>query len=171
MEGWKNLPEYTDAASLSAWLWGYILADGEDKEGYWRLSSQDSKAIEFVKSIAPYAGLMVTGHNIESNMETNFGPRSAALHRLTLRSEGVFRVVGIEDLPDEDTVFCAVVNDGRSFTLANGIVTGNCGYNELFDQGDSSSWGAGQTVIQGGDVEMAGIQVTASPFQGGLARE
>lgn len=42
----------------------------------------------------------------------------------------------------------------------------NCGYNELFDQGDSASWGGGANVVNTGDVQLAGIQVTASPFQG-----
>ena len=45
----------------------------------------------------------------------------------------------------------------------------NCGYNELFDQGDSASWGGGANVVNTGDVQLAGIQVTASPFQGGIA--
>lgn len=45
----------------------------------------------------------------------------------------------------------------------------NCGYNELFDQGDQGSWGQGQAVVQSGEpVQMAAIQVTASPFQGSL---
>jgi len=44
----------------------------------------------------------------------------------------------------------------------------NCGYNELFDQGDSASWGGGANVVTAGDVQMAGIQVTASPWSGGL---
>lgn len=42
----------------------------------------------------------------------------------------------------------------------------NCGYNELFDQGDSASWGGGANVVNTGDVQLAGIQVTASPWQG-----
>ncbi len=45
----------------------------------------------------------------------------------------------------------------------------NCGYNELFDQGDSASWGGGATVVNTGDVELAGIQVTASPWAAGIA--
>jgi predicted nucleic-acid-binding Zn-ribbon protein len=45
----------------------------------------------------------------------------------------------------------------------------NCGYNELFDQGDQASWGGGSPVVTTGDVQLAGIQVTASPWAGGLA--
>ena len=46
----------------------------------------------------------------------------------------------------------------------------NCGYNELFDQGDATSWGGGSNaVITAGDVQLASIQVTASPWSGGLA--
>ena len=46
----------------------------------------------------------------------------------------------------------------------------NCGYNELFDQGDATSWGGGSTpVVTAGDVQLASIQVSASPWSGGLA--
>jgi predicted nucleic-acid-binding Zn-ribbon protein len=45
----------------------------------------------------------------------------------------------------------------------------NCGYNELFDQGDQASWGGGSPVVTTGDVQLAGIQVTASPWAAGVA--
>ena len=57
-------------------------------------------------------------------METNYGERSAPLRRITLRREGFFRVVSIEEDVDEQEVFCAVVPKTADFTLANGIHTG-----------------------------------------------
>jgi len=46
----------------------------------------------------------------------------------------------------------------------------NCGFNELFDQGDVTSWGGGSNaVVTAGDVELASIQVSASPWSGGIA--
>ena len=152
---WKQLPHGRSVDWLVSWLDGYLAADGDSRG----ISSQDGEAIEFVKQVAPFAGYMVTGHHIESSTETNYGPRSSALHRLTIHhhqdlEHGLFRVVAIEmydpTLPADEQVvepqpvFCAVVEDGHSFVLANGILTGNCGFNDgMFDQGLASSWGAG----------------------------
>src|ERR1700756_1833324 len=128
MSDWKQLPSVEDGVYLASWLDGYIAADGHSDPHQPGISSQDAEAVSFVKQIAPLAGYMVTGHNISSITETNYGTRSGLLHRLTLRQEGDFRVTSIEPLDEVEDVYCAVVANGNSFTLEHGIVTGNCSY-------------------------------------------
>lgn len=127
---WKRLPGESDPDWLASWLEGYLAADGHagSQPG---ISSQDAAAIEFVKDVAPLAGYMVTGHNTSAVIETNYGPRKAPLQRLTLRTMGEFWVTHIEDLGVSDEVYCAVVEDGHDFVLANGIHTGNCSYSTV----------------------------------------
>lgn len=46
----------------------------------------------------------------------------------------------------------------------------NCGYNELFDQGDQAVWGSGQPVVaSNAPPQQAAIQVNSSPWQNGMA--
>jgi ribonucleoside-triphosphate reductase len=129
MSDWKDLPRGEDPLFLAGWLDGYIEADGHwnaDGESV-ELWSQDAAALEFVKEIAPVAGLMVTGESQRSNMETNFGTRSAPLKSIKLRPQGQFKVLSVEDA-DEEEVFCATVPSTQSFVLEHGILTGNCTY-------------------------------------------
>lgn len=136
-KGWlidsKSIPKNKDSVWLNSWLEGYLSADGHNNPTQPGLSSQDHDAIEFVKEIAPLAGYCLTGDTISSSMETNYGERSAPLRRITLRREGFFRVVSIEEDVDEQEVFCAVVPKTADFTLANGIHTGNCSYIPIQD--------------------------------------
>lgn len=123
---WKNLPSQTDVRWLASWLEGYLAADGHVVGSRIDLGSQDNDAIEFVRDIASLCGYAVVGRSISSNKETNFGTRSAPLQSLRLRRETEFWVMSIEPLDIEQTVYCAVVEDGHDFVLANGIHTGNC---------------------------------------------
>lgn len=133
---WKKLPKYKDAAWLSSWLEGYLAADGHWKDGEIEgLGSQSDDAIRFVIKVAPLAGYMVTGHNISSVTETNYGPRSAPLQKIYLRRSGQFKVTGIEPLGVREPVYCAIVPDGEDFVLSHGIHTGNCSFLPVRDIG------------------------------------
>jgi len=128
MGEWKELPTGTeDPAWLGSWLEGYLAADGwSDASGALVLETQDAAAIELAAEIAPFAGLMVVGHHVKSAVMTNFGPRAAPLTALKLRAEGVWRVIGVRDLGIEEDVYCAVEPKTQTFTLAGGVLTGNC---------------------------------------------
>ena len=128
MGEWKELPTGAeDPAWLGSWLEGYLAADGwSDPSGALVLETQDAAAIELAAEIAPFAGLMVVGHHVKSAVMTNFGPRSAPLTALKLRAEGVWRVIGVRDLGIEEDVYCAVEPKTQTFTLAGGVLTGNC---------------------------------------------
>jgi len=133
MKDWKHIPVSKEACYLASWLMGYLAADGHNNEHQPGISSQDSEAIEFVKSIAPLAGYLVTGQNTSMVEETNFGHRYAPLQRLTLRRSGIFKVMSIDLLDEPEEVFCVVEPTTHSFVLANGILTGNCSYMAVDD--------------------------------------
>jgi ATP-dependent Zn protease len=128
MSDWKSLPTgEEDPAWLASWLSGYLAADGwRDAGGALVLETQDAEAIALAARIAPFAGLMVVGHSVKASAMTNFGPRSAPLGSLKLRAAGVWRVVAVRDLGVSEDVFCAVEPATGTFTLAGGVLTGNC---------------------------------------------
>jgi len=127
-EDCKQLPVNKSADYLASWLDGYLAADGHNDLKQPGISTQDADAAEFVKDIAAFAGKHITGDNTSLVTETNYGPRSAPLRRLTMREEGAFIVSSIEEEVDTQEVFCAVVPDTQDFVLEHGIHTGNCSF-------------------------------------------
>lgn len=130
MTDWKMLPVDKDINYLASWLDGYIAADGcVSKNGGIELSSQNADAITFVKKIAPLVGYIVTGQHTSTVMETNLGRRKHHLQKIILQKHGVFKVMEIKPLDNVvERVYCAVEPETHTFTLANGILTGNCSY-------------------------------------------
>ena len=132
-ENWKKLPSGRSQEYLANWLEGYLAADGHNNLAQPGISSQDDEAIRFVEEVAPLAGYLVTGKNTCSVEETSFGVRKHLLQRLTLRKEGEFKVDSITPLEEEEEVFCVVEPTTHTFTLSDGIVTGNCSYVAIDD--------------------------------------
>jgi ATP-dependent Zn protease len=128
MKEWKQLPTgEEDPAWLASWLEGYLAADAwSDGSGATVLETQSAAAIGFVQEIAAHAGYMVVGYHVKSSVATNYGPRSSALTALKLRREGVWRVLGVRELGIRERVYCAVEPKTQAFTLAGGVLTGNC---------------------------------------------
>lgn len=121
-EHWKELP----TTPSYWWLQGYLSADGHSNPAQPGISTQDEAAASFWMENAPYGGLIVTGKNVLSNT-TNYGERSAPLVRLGLREAIEFKVESIETVSDAE-VFCATEPVTGLFTLAGGVLTGNCSY-------------------------------------------
>lgn len=132
----KALPTTSDPNYVSAFISGWVDLDGSkvvraDGHTAYLLSTQDEKAVTWLKENAAIGGYVVTGHNVESSMETNYGPRSSALHLVTLEPASAARywtVKSIEVLEEQEEVYCAVVPDVERFTLASGVYTSNCGF-------------------------------------------
>jgi len=124
---WKMLPyhESEDVGFLQEWLDGYLSADGSMAVKNPGLSSQNIEAIKFCKKIAPLCGYIVTGENTCSNQGTNYGPRKNPLSKITIRDEAIFYVDSIDEY-DEQQVFCVEEPLTNTFTLACGVLTGNC---------------------------------------------
>jgi ribonucleotide reductase alpha subunit len=126
----KDVPIYDGNIDyIRGFIDGLIATNGshwyKDKEIY-EISTTNEKAAEWLKQYAFVAGYIVKGYRVDSNMETNFGKRTNPVRRVTLSKEKVkWKVCGIVENEDQE-VFCAVVPEEHSFTLANGIYTGNC---------------------------------------------
>jgi ATP-dependent Zn protease len=128
MSDWKAPPSGDeDPAWLASWLEGYLAADGwSTDDGARVLETQDADAVSLVKRIAPYAGHMVVGNHTKSSVATNYGQRSSPLVAIKLRREGVWKVTKLTKVAGLSPVFCAVEPKTGTFTLAGGVLTGNC---------------------------------------------
>lgn len=119
---WKHLPEEPSYW----WLQGYFAADGHNNPIQPGISTQDVAAAKYLLDNSAYGGIAITGWN-EMNNATNYGERAAPLIRLGARENIEFRVMSI-DASDGAEVFCATEPVTGQFTLAHGILTGNCSY-------------------------------------------
>jgi NAD-dependent dihydropyrimidine dehydrogenase PreA subunit len=126
----RLLPEDADSEYIAGFVDGWLAADGDQvKAGSWRLRSIDHEALTWLERIAPFAGYITIGSGEESSRETNFGVRSRPIRWLYMATrETYWRVMSVErhDVEEEET-FCAVVPGKHAFTLAGGVLTGNCG--------------------------------------------
>jgi ribonucleoside-diphosphate reductase alpha chain len=127
---WKELPTSNNPAYVAGFLRGLFLADGcgTGTSGNLRFSTQQIELVEWVRKNAALAGYKFLSDQTYTG-GTNYGERSAPLHLFILGTgnSATFRVESIT--PDgEGDVYCVVEPHTRSFTLANGQVTGNCSF-------------------------------------------
>ena len=127
----KRLPSETGASLgyQAGFVAGWMAADGSPRResASFVLCSINVDALNWLAERAPLLGWCVTGRSMASNMETNFGPRSAPLHSLTLRPEPTeYKVRAIVDEGREEEVFCVIEPETHTFTLEGGLITGNC---------------------------------------------
>jgi len=120
------------SAYLSGFLAGWLAADSAEgsngEKDVRRLYSQRADARRWLDRFAAAAGWLVVGHSVH-NQPTNFGKRSAPMNSFVLArpsSGRAWKVVSIEPEPGTPEVFCLTVPGSRRFTLAAGILTGNC---------------------------------------------
>jgi ribonucleotide reductase alpha subunit len=127
-QSWKELPATKNPSYLRGFIEGWMCADAWEKpSGTMCLDTQSAEATEWVKLWAPFAGYTVRGHSTDSRA-TNFGPRKNPLNRITLAKEpSTYKVESVE-FSHKDTVWCLEVDDDAKFTLAGGLVTGNCAF-------------------------------------------
>lgn len=127
----KRLPSETNTSIgyQAGFVSGWMAADGSPRResASFVLCSINIDALNWLAERAPLLGWCVTGRSMSSNMETNFGPRTAPLHSLTLRPEPTeYKVRAIVDEGREEEVFCVVEPETNAFTLEGGLITGNC---------------------------------------------
>ena len=124
------LPMYADPEYIAGFVDGWVAADGDPvRAGSWRLRSTAHEALDWLELVAPLAGYVVVGSGQESNMVTNYGRRNRPIRWLYLATrESYWRVNRITPLEqDDEHVFCAVVPEKHTLTLAGGIYSRNCG--------------------------------------------
>jgi DNA primase len=148
----KDLPPLEESHSyLLGWLAGYFAADGcVATDGTVMLNSAERENLEFVRTLCTRLGIGTFG--ITQQMREGFpGREASALYRVHLvnddlvddfflldehrarfaaatkkyvRRGWVVRSVEATDRVEE--VFCAEVEEGHAFALADNILTGNC---------------------------------------------
>ncbi|HUJ56114.1 MAG TPA: hypothetical protein VLW49_09035 [Gaiellaceae bacterium] len=125
------LPIHADPEYIAGFVEGWLAADGDPtRAGSWRLRSIEHEALDWLELVAPLAGYIVVGSGQESSMETNYGRRKRPIRWLYLAARETFwRVNRITPLRerDDEHVYCAVVPDKHTLTLAGGVYSGNCG--------------------------------------------
>ena len=127
----KTLPQDKSADYIGGFIRGWVEFDGYEKKNApsWVLDTTDEYAADWLVYNAPYAGLIATGFTV-TDSPTNYGIRNKPLHRISL-SEGIKYWLVEEILEDyvlEEEVYCVVEPVTKSFTLAGGVLTGNCAY-------------------------------------------
>jgi NAD-dependent dihydropyrimidine dehydrogenase PreA subunit len=125
-----ELPASADAEYVAGFVDGWLASDGDVvKAGSWRLRSTSHEALDWLQRAAPLAGYVTIGAGEESSRETNFGVRSRPIRWLYLATrESYWRVMNVESVEaEEEDTFCAVVPEKHAFTLAGGVLVGNCG--------------------------------------------
>lgn len=138
----KALPIGKNPAYIAGFLHGWTRADGNDINATTvALNSGDRAALDWAKEVAPYAGWTVTGDSLGGVAETNYGTRTRPLHRIVFSTRPVdWRVMSITPA-GESEVLCAVVDHpSHQFTLANGVLTGNCNDPEDYLNQASEQW-------------------------------
>jgi NAD-dependent dihydropyrimidine dehydrogenase PreA subunit len=126
----QGLPEDAGTDYIAGFVDGWLAADGDPvKAGSWRLRSTEHEALAWLERVAPLAGYITVGRGEDFNRETNDGTRSRSIRWLYLASrETYWRVMSVEPVAaDEEDTFCAVVPRKHTFTLAGGVLVGNCG--------------------------------------------
>ena len=128
----KELPVGASVDYLRGFLDGWLAADGSvrntEHESY-RLSSEHQDTEAWLREHAATAGWLLSGVSQDRTVQTNFGERKSPLMVFSLtRAPGAWVVRQIEPLDAPETVYCAQVPGVRSFALASGIHTGNCGF-------------------------------------------
>ena len=121
----KALPENKSWMYLNGFIEGWLEADSRITYGSYELYSINKKAIDWIIDNCAIAGYAVTGIHLNTK-PSNFGPRKP-LHSVLLNPESIiYQVVNIEVTDQIETVYCVETESSGTFTLAGGLLTGNC---------------------------------------------
>lgn len=137
----KALPNIVEDGPdlVKAFVRGYLDADGAKNAGAgWAVASapfvsiqtSDPEAVEFIRNVFPSVGVFITSERAVVG-DTNYGARKAGTTSFRVNTgfgqsgNSLFSVKSITP-SDEEAVWCLEVEDDHSFTLPNGVVTGNC---------------------------------------------
>lgn len=149
VEAYKELPETTKSSDYTmGFIDGWFAADGHWENGKSQkvIATTNQEAIEWAINNMPLGGYVVTGRKVLklAGTKTNLGILKNTMEGITFRSViGREWVVENIEPSNEDEVYCAVVPEIGMFTLANGILTGNCYVNGTIEdsmEGISDAW-------------------------------
>ena len=124
----KDVPFTRDPAYIAGFIYGWWLADGSKTEanGTWTISTSNNLAAEWLLEHSVFAGLTVLSHRtIERTSNDGSYPNGKPLHIIRMRGGVQWKLESIT-ADVEEQVYCVEEPVSKSFTLASGIVTGNC---------------------------------------------
>ena len=133
----KTMPDI-DKDSLNliqGFMCGYLDADGSKNNNTWgkiynSIQTSDENNVAFLRSLLPTCGFFIYKEIDNTGEITNFGTRPYTIDFSITNNLGSKYNVGytVESILEdqEEEVWCLEVEDDQSFTLKNGIVTGNC---------------------------------------------
>jgi intein/homing endonuclease len=124
----KDLPFTRDPDYIAGFIYGWWLADGNKTEanGTWTISTADTPAANWLTEHSIYAGLQVVSACVKARREGDGSfPNGQALNIVRLRGEVEWKLSSIEE-GEVEVVYCPEESVTTTFTLANGLVTGNC---------------------------------------------
>lgn len=151
---------------LYGWLSGYFAADGNVQEsGTALLRSRSLESIRVAQDVCHVLGIRT--HGVVGRMERGIGGKLSMAYSLGINIRDVcddfflldehrvraagrrertektlsdWMVISVEPTDKWEEVFCAVVPDGKAFTLEDNILTGNCVITDI-DQGENINIG------------------------------
>lgn len=124
----KDLPFTYDPEYIEGFIYGWWLADGKKTHREKLIiSTINSEAIEWLKDHASIAGYRVTGLNCRENGGTGCYPNAKPCYNITL-SHAYAPVLRHKEYYGEEEVYCVEEPITKGFVLANGLLTGNCGF-------------------------------------------
>jgi len=125
----KELPCTVDADYIEGFIYGWWLADGYKKYDYSDtivISTVDEGAVQWLSDYASFAGYSVVSVRRQERKEGDGSfANGKPLYTVRLRKGVEWVVREIEELTEE-TVYCVEEPITKSFTLTNGLLTGNC---------------------------------------------
>lgn len=127
----KEVPWTTDPEYIAGFIYGWWMADGSKtynggNTNRIEISTCSKEACEWLVEHAAYAGYVVSGMGVKTKADApGRFPNGKTLWCVRLSKTRPHRVVSIEPA-GEDEVFCVTEPITSGFTLANGLLTGNC---------------------------------------------
>lgn len=125
----KELPTTVDPGYIDGFIRGWWMADGYKKYDYSDaiiISTINEDAVNWLKDYASYAGYSIVSLRRQDRKEGDGSyANGKPLYTIRLRKDVNWMVRSIEQIGDHK-VYCVEEPVTKSFTLSNGLLTGNC---------------------------------------------
>lgn len=146
----KTLPSNnSEIRMVRAFVRGYLDADGARRNAnenarrdeFHRILATSDEAQNFIRKWFPAVGLFISAVS-DAPLETNYGKRSNTARWFSFYGDAGAATNGstykVNEIAEDtfEEVWCLEVDEDRSFTLANGVLTGNCSFTTITTPAD-----------------------------------
>lgn len=187
----RELPKLAENNSyLLGWLSGYFAADGSMSGNTAKISSTNLNSIKFVRSVCSVLGIG-TYSILEEDRISNLTNKPSRLYSISLMTNHLtddfflidghkeafrlinkdkrlsrWNIISLEPTDRVEPVYCATVDGHGNFTLADNMLTGNCGFVSTNPNKGSFADAASWTM----DMLMLGVGVGSDMLAAGKVR-